>query len=71
METTKVPQIENLQEITPEQVKEYVQYVAELRMMQRKYFKFRHPEYLAASRQMEQDLDVLNDSLLNPQPKLF
>lgn len=71
MEETKCPQIENLQEITPEQAAQYIRFVAEMRHQQRRYFTFRKPEYLEASKRMEKELDKLNAYLLDPTPKLF
>ena len=71
METPKCPQIENLQEITPEQAAEYVRYVALLRHQQRRFFKLRNPEILESCKRLEKDLDALNASLLDPTPKLF
>ena len=71
METPKCPQIENLQEITPEQAAEYVRFVAHLRHTQRRFFSFRKPELLEESRRLEKELDALNASLLVPTPKLF
>lgn len=67
----KLPQIENLQEITPEQVKQYVQYVATMRHNQNRWFRLRNPDALEISRRMEKELDTLNAHLLDPQPKLF
>ena len=71
MEDVKCPQIENLQEITPEQAAEYVRFVAHVRHTQRRYFTFRKPEILDESRRLEKELDALNAHLLNPTPKLF
>ena len=71
METPKCPQIQNLQEITPEQAAEYVRFVAHLRHTQRRYFSFRKPELLEESKRLEKELDALNASLLDPTPKLF
>ena len=71
METPKCPQIQNLQEITPEQAAEYVRFVAHLRHTQRRFFAFRKPELLEESRRLEKELDALNASLLDPTPKLF
>ena len=71
METPKCPQIQNLQEITPEQAAEYVRFVAHLRHTQRRFFSFRKPELLEESRRLEKELDALNASLLDPTPKLF
>jgi len=71
METPKCPQIQNLQEITPEQAAEYIRFVAHLRHTQRRFFSFRKPELLEESRRLEKELDALNASLLDPTPKLF
>ena len=71
METPKCPQIQNLEEITPEQAREYVRFVAHLRHTQRRFFSFRKPELLEESRRLEKELDALNASLLDPTPKLF
>ena len=46
MEDVKCPQIENLQEITPEQAAEYVRFVATMRHNQRRYFSTRNRMYL-------------------------
>lgn len=71
METPKCPQIENLQEITPEQAAEYIRFVATLRHNQNRWFKLRNFEALRISQQMEKELDTLNSYLLDPTPKLF
>ena len=71
MEAVKVPQIENLQKITPEQAEQYVRFVAALRHQQRRFFAFRKPDALEASKRMEKELDALNEHLLDPTPKLF
>lgn len=71
MEEFKAPQIENLQEITPEQAAEYVRFVAQVRHTQRRYFTFRKPEILEESQRLEKELDALNAHLLDPTPKLF
>ena len=67
----KLPQIENLQEITPEQAAEYVRYVATLRHNQNRWFKLRAFDALDISREMEKELDALNAHLLDPTPRLF
>ena len=71
MEDVKCPQIENLQEITPEQAAEYVRFVAHVRHTQRRFFTFRKSEILEESRRLERELDALNAYLLDPTPKLF
>lgn len=71
MDTIKCPQIENLQEITPDLMKQYIQFVAHVRHTQRRYFALRRPEILEKSKVLEQELDALNEKLLNPTPKLF
>ena len=67
----KCPQIEILENITPEQAAEYVRFVAHVRHTQRRYFAFRKPEILNESRRLEKELDALNAQLLDPTPKLF
>lgn len=71
MEEPKCPQIENLQEITPEQAAEYIRFVALVRHTQRRFFTFRTKEILERSKQLEKQLDELNAHLLDPTPKLF
>ena len=71
MEDVKCPQIENLQEITPEQAAEYIKYVATMRHNQRRWFNLHNHEALDTARKMEKDLDALNAHLLDPQPRLF
>lgn len=44
IETPKVPEIENLAKITPEQAMGYVLFVAHVRHTQRRYFALRRPE---------------------------
>lgn len=68
---TICPQIENLNEITPEQAREYIKFVALLRHNQRRSFSLRKPEILDVCKRMEKQLDTLNASLLDPTPKLF
>ena len=71
METPKCPQIENLQEITPEQAAEYIRFVATLRHNQNRWFKLRNFDALRIAQEMEKELDTLNSYLLDPTPKLF
>lgn len=71
MNEIQAPQIENLQEITPNQAMEYVKFVSALRKEQRKWFQLHDFDALNAARQMEKELDALNESLLDPDPKLF
>ncbi len=71
IETPKVPEIENLAKITPEQAMGYVRFVAHVRHTQRRYFALRRPEILDESRRLEKELDALNAHLLDPTPKLF
>lgn len=68
MELSKVDKLQNM---TPEQVEQYIRFVAELRHNQRRWFKFKEPSALNLSRQMEKELDELNGRLLNPVPSLF
>lgn len=67
----EIPKIDKLQNMTPEQVEQYIRFVAELRHNQRRWFKFKEPSALNLSRQMEKELDELNGRLLNPVPSLF
>lgn len=71
MEELKCPQIENLQEITPELFKEYVLFVRNMRHNQRRFFAMRNPDALMIAKEMETKLDKLNDMLLDETPKLF
>ena len=71
MDNLNAPQIENLQEITPEQAAEYIRFVATMRHNQRRYFATRNTDVLELSKRMEKELDELNARLLDPQPKLF
>lgn len=71
MEEIKLPKIEDLKKITPEQAAQYIRFVATMRHNQRRYFATRNPQVLELSKRMEKDLDALNDQLLNPILKLF
>lgn len=71
MEGLKTPQTQNLQEITPAGFREYVEFVAELRHNQRRYFATKKPEALERAKEMERELDELNARLLDKQLKLF
>ena len=71
MEDVKCPQIENLQEITPEQASEYVRFVATMRHNQNRWFRLRNVDALHTEQQMEKELDALNAHLLDPTPRLF
>ena len=71
MEEVKLPQIEDLKKITPEQAVEYIRFVATMRHNQRRYFATRNPQVLELSKRMERELDALNDQLLNPTLKSF
>lgn len=67
----ELPKVDKLQNMTSEQVEQYIRFVAELRHNQRRWFKFKEPSALNLSRQMEKELDGLNGRLLNPIPSLF
>lgn len=71
METPKLPQIKNFEEITSEQAEQYIRYVAELRHQQRRWFALHRSDSLEASKRMERELDAFNNELINPVPKLF
>lgn len=71
MAEIKTPQIEDLTKITPESFLEYVEFVAQMRHNQRRYFNTRKPDALELSKQMEKELDKLNEKLLDKQLKLF
>ena len=71
MQEIKLPQIENLQEITPEQIAEYVRFVANLRHNQNRWFNLHNYDALTTARKMEKELDALNAHLLDPTPRLF
>lgn len=71
MDEIKCPQIQNLQEITPELFKEYVMFVRDLRHNQKRWFNLHNFEALGIARKMEERLDKLNDMLLDETPKLF
>lgn len=67
----ELPQIENLQEITPEQAGEYVRFVATMRHNQNRWFRGGIVSAHIIAQQMEKELDALNAHLLDPTPKLF
>ena len=67
----ELPKVDKLQNMTPEQVEQYIRFVAELRHNQRRWFKFKELSALEISKQMEKELDELNGRLLNPVPSLF
>ena len=71
MEDVKCPQIENLQEITPEQAAEYVKFVATLRHNQNRWFNLHNYGALKIANEMEKQLDALNAHLLYNTPRLF
>ena len=71
MQEIKLPQIENLQEITPEQAAEYVRYVATMRHNQNRWFNLHNHDALNTAKKMEKELDALNAHLLDPTPRLF
>ena len=71
METLKTPQVANLEKITQELFREYVEFVAELRHNQRRYFATKKPDALARSKEMERALDELNARLLDKQLSIF
>ena len=71
MEEKKLPQIENLSEITPETARQYIEFVAELRAEQTRYFTFRRPESFKRSKALEGLLDKFNKYILDESPKLF
>lgn len=67
----ELPNIEDLNKITPEQAVQYIKFVATLRHNQNRWF---HGGIVSAhiiAQQMEKELDNLNGRLLNPVPSLF
>lgn len=68
---SNVPQIQSIQEITPELFKEYITYIRNMRDNQKRWFNTRDFNALKISKEMEQKLDKLNDMLLDESPKLF
>lgn len=66
-----LPKIDNLEDITIEQARQYIRYVATMRHNQRRYFATKNYDALSLSKRMEKDLDALNEHLLNPIPTLF
>lgn len=71
MDELKAPQIENLQEITPELFKEYVTFVRNLRHNQKRWFRLHNRQALEIACKMEETIDKLNEILLDETPKLF
>jgi len=71
MEEPKCPQIENLDKITPEQMVEYIRFVATMRHNQNRWFNLHNFDALNVAKKMEKELDALNERLLNPLPRLF
>jgi len=67
----KLPEVHNLNTITPEEAQQYVKFVATLRHNQNRWFRNKSPEALTISKQMEKELDEWNGRLLNPVPSLF
>lgn len=66
-----LPQIENPAQITPETFKQYVQFVADMRLNQRRYFNTRKYDVLKLSKEMEQAVDRFNAMILDVNPTLF
>lgn len=67
----ELPKIKKVEEMTHEQMMDYVRFVSVLRHNQNRWFRFKDPSALNLSRQMEKELDELNGRLLNPVPSLF
>lgn len=70
-EGLNAPQIKNLEEITPAEFRQYVEFVALVRHNQRRYFATRRPEVLELCRRLERQLDELNARLRDKQLSLF
>ena len=67
----ELPNIEDLNKITPEQAVQYIKFVAQMRHNQKRWFTTHKPDALTISKKMEGELDNLNGRLLNPVPSLF
>lgn len=67
----ELPKVGKIAEFTPEQIKEYIRYVATMRHNQRRWFNQKNVDALNLSRKMEKELDDFNTRLLNPVPTLF
>lgn len=66
-----LPQIENPAQITPETFKQYVQFVADMRLNQRRYFNTKKYDALKLSKDMEKAIDQFNERILDINPTLF
>lgn len=71
METKTLPQIENLGQITPEGFRQYIEYIADMRLNQKRWFNGRNYAALALSKQMEANIDRFNARMLDLTPTLF
>ena len=67
----ELPKVNKVSDFTPEQMKEYIKYVATMRHNQRRWFNQKNTEALNISRKMEKELDDFNTRILNPAPDLF
>ncbi len=66
-----LPQIENSAQITPEAFKQYVQYVADMRLNQNRWFNTHNYDALRISKEMEKNIDCFNQRILDINPTLF
>lgn len=67
----ELPKVGTIAEFTPDQIKEYIRYVATMRHNQRRWFNQKNVDALNLSKKMEKELDDFNTRLLNPVPTLF
>lgn len=67
----KIPEIRNINDITPETFREYVRFVANMRHNQRRWFGSHNYSALEIARKMEEAIDKINTELLDINPQLF
>ena len=67
----KLPEVSGIEEMTAEDIKLYITYIATLRHNQNRWLRLRNFEALALAQEMERRLDEFNGALLDQQTKLF
>lgn len=71
METKTLPQIGNSEQITPEAFRQYIEYIADMRLNQKRWFNNRNYSALMLAKQMEANVDKFNARMLDLTPTLF
>ena len=67
----KLPSVIDFEKMTPDDIREYVHFVATMRHNQNRWFRLRNFDALKIAQEMERKIDEFNAQALDPQPRLL